>query len=284
MEVIRKVDDLLKRRSIYNYVNKAGLVPTQGCIHEGHLSLIKEMVRDCDLRMVSIFVNPTEFDSEKEYKSYPRSLERDVEILKGTGIDILFAPDESEMYPNGVDQSFKLTVPKKLCSAMCGKRKKGGFDGAAQTMTKLMNVTRPDVVFMGQKDYQLAKVVQALIDDLYYGDVDLTVLPTVRAANGLAYSSRANFLNRYQLESAEALYRTLEFLKRVINNKEADVKKLNDMAKEFLVGYPEFELEYLEVLDAKTLKGVKTVDDAENLLLAISGYIGGVRLVDNMVI
>lgn len=284
MELITTVDDLVRRRRVYNYVNNAGLVMTRGALHDGHLSLIQQMVRDCDLRMISIFLDPNQFASEKEYMKYPRNLERDLEVIKNLTVDVVFAPDVDEIYPNGYDSSFAFKVPDHLKKPLRGKDNYDFFDNVSHVTSKLINVMKPNVIYMGQKDFQQARITEALIDDLYFGTVDLNVLPTARAESGLAYGCGANTLNRYQVETAEALYRTLEFLKRMIQNGEVSVPKLKKLAKEFLASFPEIELEYLDFLDASNMEQVKKVGEAGATLIGIAGFIGDVRLTDNIIL
>ncbi len=283
MELITNIEEFRKKREAYNFVRRVGYVSTGGAIHEGHLSLIREMVKESDFRIVSIFVNPTEFKSNDDYMSYPRNLERDIELLKSTNIDVVFAPSAEELYPLGVTDNFKFKIPKPLSHHLCGQYRAGYFDGACQHLVKMLNLVKPDVTYFGQKDYQLARIAQAMVKDLFLGS-EIRVLPTVRTKKGIALSARNKMLQKEQAESAEALIRTLEFLARVVNNGEENVVELKKMALEFLESYPEFKLEYLEMVDAVTMEPLGDLADAQNILAATAGYVGDVRLIDNVII
>ncbi len=184
-----------------------GFVPTMGALHGGHVSLIEAARQECDVVVVSIFVNPTQFGEAEDFQKYPRDFEQDKLMLEKAEVDYLFYPEASEMYPDGEMIEFKL--PDDLVSWGCAKSRPGHFEGVAQVCTKLFNIIKPSKVYFGQKDYQQTLVIERLLKDLNY-DIELRVMPTVREADGLAMSSRNKRLSREGREKAKLIFKALQ--------------------------------------------------------------------------
>lgn len=282
MEVITKVDEFLKLRSKYNFSTRVGFVPTMGALHEGHLSLIDEMVGECDFRVVSIFVNPMQFDERADFDKYPRDLDQDLKILRSKNIDAVFVPEVDEIYPFGKN-GFEFVLPDRFKGKMCASSREGHFEGVCSVIVKLFNIVRPNFVYFGQKDYLQAKIVESLIEDMFLNCV-INVLPTVRDKNDVALSSRNSLLSDDEMKDAEALIRCLNFVDRLIRNGETDTEGLLKLSRDFLKSFEKFELEYLEFYDAVGLRRLENVMDAQARLIAIAGRIGKVRLIDNKIL
>lgn len=208
MQVLRTIPITQKMMSLTLEQGKTiGFVPTMGYLHAGHMSLVEAARQECDVVVVSIFVNPTQFLPGEDLSDYPRDLEQDKLKLERAEVDYLFYPDESEIYPS--EEVIELRFPESLTRVMCGKTRPGHFEGVAQICAKLFNIVRPHKVYFGQKDYQQTVIVRKLIEDLNYG-IEMRVVPTVREQGGLAMSSRNKYLTDEEREAAQVLYQALK--------------------------------------------------------------------------
>ncbi len=197
-----------------------GFVPTMGALHKGHLSLMKHAKAESDIVVASIFVNPAQFGPKEDYKEYPRDLEGDTEKARSAGIDILFVPQVSAIYPDG----YKTYVEVEgLADIMCGKARPGHFSGVATVVLKLFNIVRPHKTFLGQKDYQQTVIIKRIVKDLN-ADVEIVMLPTVREEDGLAMSSRNQYLNQEERRSATILYQSLQEARLLFESGETSSK------------------------------------------------------------
>ena len=254
-----------------------GLVPTMGSLHEGHFSLVKKALEENDLVVVSIFVNPTQFNKKEDLDNYPRDLRRDVAQLEKLGCHAVFTPEVDEMYPTKPSISFDAGY---LESIMEGKFRPGHFSGVVQVVSKLFNIIDPDRAYFGQKDLQQLVLIQTLVRELNF-DVEIVAAPTIREKSGLAMSSRNKRLNDDQLEIAAGIYKGLILIKSEFQSKNS-VENAMATGISFYEKSTDFELEYLEIVDADTLLRIKNPNATENIAICVAGYVGGVRLLDNI--
>jgi pantoate--beta-alanine ligase len=257
-----------------------GLVPTMGALHEGHLSLVREARKMCDVVVVSVFVNPTQFSPGEDFNRYPRDLTKDTTILSDYNIDYIFAPSVDEIYPKGF--STYVTV-EGLSEQFEGASRPGHFRGVATVLAVLFNTVRPDFAFFGQKDAQQTLVVKRLVRDLAF-DTEIVVLPTVREESGLALSSRNAYLDREDRQAANVLYRALSRAREVYMEGERNPKRLNEAVRAAVEAEPRVRLDYVGVCDAETMEKLERVSDDRPVLIALAAHVGKTRLIDNIVI
>ena len=257
---------------------KIGLVPTMGALHEGHASLVKRSVADNDVTVVSVFVNPTQFNDKNDLKNYPRTLEADCTLLASLGADYVFAPSVEEVYPEPDTRSFSYPP---IDTVMEGARRPGHFNGVCQIVSKLFYMVRPDRAYFGEKDFQQIAVVRAMVNDLKI-PVELCPCPIVREKSGLALSSRNSLLTDAEKRTAicisQALKTSVEFAKS------HTVKETHDFVVGALNATKGLEVEYFEIVNGITLQSVSSWDDADYVVGCITVYCGSrpVRLIDNI--
>jgi pantoate--beta-alanine ligase len=257
-----------------------GLVPTMGALHEGHLSLVREARRMCDVVIVSVFVNPAQFGPAEDFDRYPRDLTGDTTKLADYNVDYIFAPPVEEMYPKHF--STYVTV-EGLSETMEGAARPGHFRGVATVLTVLFNSVRPDFAFFGQKDAQQTLVVKRLVRDLAF-DIEVVVLPTVREQTGLALSSRNAYLTGEQHKAAAVLYRALSQAREVYNEGERNAKRLAESVRAQVGVEPLARVEYVGVVDAETMERFDRIPEDRPVLIALAAHVGRTRLIDNIVI
>ncbi len=277
MRLIRKIDEM--RKYVRERKNKKliGFVPTMGYLHEGHLSLIRKARRECDEVIVSIFVNPTQFGRGEDYHSYPRDLKRDIALSEKEKVDVIFAPSVEEMYPEGY--STFVQVEGRLSSVLEGASRPGHFRGVCTVLVKLFNIINPDISFFGEKDFQQALIVKKMVEDLNI-DTRIVLLPTVREEDGLAMSSRNSYFNKEERKAAIILYRSLKKAKEWIDQGERNSSRIIQKMKDFIAKEPLARIDYIAIVDSKSLEEVEQVERGN--LIALAVYIGKVRLIDNM--
>ncbi len=256
-----------------------GLVPTMGALHEGHLSLIREARRMCDMVVVSIFVNPTQFAPGEDFSRYPRDLTKDTTQLADDNVDYIFAPTPEEIYPKNF--ATYVTV-EGLSEQLEGAARPGHFRGVATVLAVLFNIVRPDFAYFGQKDAQQTLVVKRLVRDLAF-DTEIVVLPTVREETGLALSSRNAYMNGDERRAATILYRALARAEAIYQSGERSGRKLSEVVRAEIETEPRARLEYVSVADADTLERLDKLDDRP-VLVAVAARIGQTRLIDNIVL
>lgn len=255
-----------------------GLVPTMGALHEGHLSLVRAARASCDFVAATIFVNPLQFGPHEDLERYPRSLERDCEMLAQEGVDVVFAPAVEEMYPRPM--AAVVDVPE-IGSRLDGASRTGHFRGVATVVTKLFHIVQPDRAFFGQKDAAQVAVLQAMVRDLNF-DVELVILPTVREPDGLAMSSRNKYLNEEERARALVLHRALAEVEGEFGRGRRDAAELRALMRERMESVAGLRCEYAEIVDRATLE---PVNEAEaGTLAAIAAWVGNTRLIDNVVL
>jgi pantoate--beta-alanine ligase len=256
-----------------------GLVPTMGALHDGHLSLVKEARRMCDVVIVSVFVNPTQFGPNDDFTRYPRDLTKDASTLTDYNVDYIFAPSVEEMYPKGF--ATYVTV-EGLSDQLEGVSRPGHFRGVATVVSILLNVVRPDFAFFGQKDAQQTLIVKRLVKDLAF-DTEIVILPTVREESGLAMSSRNAFLANEERNAALVLYRGLSRAKEAYKQGERSGHRLAEIVRSTVEEEPRARLDYVSVSDACTLEPLDRLDD-RTVLIALAVRIGKTRLIDNTIL
>jgi pantoate--beta-alanine ligase len=255
-----------------------GLVPTMGAFHEGHLSLMRQARRDCDVVVVSLFVNPAQFNDPADLERYPSDHERDESLAAELGVDHLFAPAVAEVYPDGFATTVSVAgITETLEGAHRGR---SHFDGVTTVVTKLFNMVSPDVAYFGQKDAQQALVIRRLVRDLDM-PVRIEVCPTVREPDGLALSSRNAHLSPADRARAAALHRALDAVQDAVSAGERDAATLRALAQSELAS-SEIEPDYFELVSTDTLTPVRRVDGA--VLAVLAAHVGGTRLIDNQLI
>ena len=262
--------------------SEIGLVPTMGSLHEGHLSLLRGARERCDLVVMSLFVNPAQFGPGEDLASYPRDEARDLELAEGEGVDVVFAPEAAEVYPDGF--ATKVEVGGGLTAVLDGDPARRGpehFRGVTTVVAKLFNVVAPDVAYFGQKDAQQALVIRRMAQDLDF-PVEVVTLPIVREPDGLAMSSRNAYLGEGERERAAALSRALRAASERAAAGETSVEGALAAARAELDAAG-IEAEYLEARDAEDLEPVQTFN-GRPVLVAVAARVGNARLIDNVVI
>jgi pantoate--beta-alanine ligase len=259
---------------------RIALVPTMGNLHDGHLSLIRIAAEHADRVVCSIFVNPTQFGPSEDIASYPRTPEADDALLAEQGIvDLLFVPSEDDIYPHGLNGSVVVNLPA-LVGELCGRSRPGHFNGVASVVLRLLNIVTPDVLVVGRKDYQQAILLARMIRDLHL-PVEILLGDTVREADGLAMSSRNQYLTPAEREVAGTLHAVLQELAVQLRNGGASIDKLAPRAREQLVSAG-FKPDYIELRRARELGAVTSKLPDEPLILLGAAWLGRARLIDNV--
>ncbi|MET4046059.1 pantoate--beta-alanine ligase [Bradyrhizobium sp. RT6a] len=256
---------------------RIGFVPTMGCLHEGHLALVKASRARCPVTVVSIFVNPTQFGPNEDLSVYPRDFSRDQRLCSEAGIDFLFAPDAREIYPPEFDT---FVEPGDLARRLCGAFRPGHFRGVATVACKLFNMVQPNVAFVGQKDLQQCAVVRRMTVDLDL-PTEIVIVPTVREHDGLAMSSRNRYLNAEERQRALAISRALFAAEAAFRASERDSEKLIRIAEWHLQSID--HLQYLEIVHAHTLRPAASPLSGP-AAICVAGYVGRTRLIDNVIL
>ena len=259
-----------------------GLVPTMGYLHEGHLSLVREARKQVGSKgkvAVSIYVNPTQFAPTEDLARYPRDLRRDLTLLRALGVDVVFTPDDAEMYPGKNENRFTTyVVEENLSRVMEGASRPTHFRGVTTVVAKLFNLVLPDVAVFGQKDFQQAAIIRRMMADLNF-PVKIVVAPTLRECDGLAMSSRNKFLDPGQRAQAVILYHALQAAGAAVKKKPVSAARLKADLKEFITAAPLARLDYVEFFDPETLEPVQQVKPGTQMALAV--FFGKTRLIDN---
>jgi len=278
MRVVRTLADMRQARAALP--GSVGLVPTMGYLHDGHLSLVRRARSECDHVVVSIFVNPTQFGPHEDYHRYPRDEARDLSLLEGEAVDLVFLPSAEEMYPPGFCTWVEVRGP--LAEVLEGASRPGHFRGVATVVLKLFNLVQPHRAYFGEKDAQQLRVVRRMVADLDV-PVEIVACPTVRDPDGLAMSSRNVYLSKEQREQALALPRCLELARRLIVDEGVrDAAAVRARLTEFLRCSPGVELDYVSLAHPETLEEVQRIEGPVLVLLAAK--VGSARLIDNALI
>lgn len=257
---------------------RLGFVPTMGALHEGHLSLVRAANASCDVVAASIFVNPTQFGPNEDLAKYPRTFERDCDLLEREGVGLLFAPSVEEMYPRG---ALTWVTVEELSGKLDGKSRPGHFRGVTTVVSKLLNIVGPDAAFFGQKDAAQVAIIRRMVRDLNF-PVVVVACPIVREADGLAMSSRNAYLDAHQRKEALVLRRSLLRVEKSWESGERSAAKLVDEGREEFAGKDSVRLDYFEIVDPESLDSVDTA--IEGALVAVAAFVGSTRLIDNILL
>ena len=253
-----------------------GFVPTMGALHKGHLSLTDYSKKQCDITVVSIFVNPTQFNNKADLEKYPRTIEQDLEMLQSKHIDIIFMPNEHQMYPKEDTRKFNFGT---IETVMEGKFRDGHFNGVAQIVSKLFDFVKPDKAFFGLKDFQQLAVIKDMVRQLNM-PVEIVPCPIIREENGLAMSSRNQRLSKQQKQDASILYKTLNYITE--NYKNYLPAELQKQSIEKIEQNSNLKVEYLEIVDDNSLQNISDWNNSSNITSCVAAMCGDVRLIDNM--
>jgi len=256
-----------------------GFVPTMGALHEGHLSLVRVARKECEVCVMSIFVNPLQFGPHEDFKRYPRPWIQDRRLAEQAGVDVLFQPSAEEMYPNG--EVTCVEPPLSLTSGLCGAFRPGHFRGVATVVTKLFHIVKPTHAYFGQKDAQQCAVIRQMIRDLNF-DIRLRVCPLVREPDGLAMSSRNQYLSPRERQAATVLFRALQAAAQRVRQGERSAAAIRQAVASVMRQEPLAHLEYVEVVHPDTLTRPRYLSG--RVMIAMAAWIGKTRLIDNIIL
>lgn len=278
MQVLKSKIELVSLIDNYKKEGKTiGFVPTMGALHNGHLSLVKECKKNSDIAVVSIFVNPTQFNDPEDLKRYPRTLEKDTELLKTVDCDLIFAPSVEEIYPEPDTRKFDFGY---LESVMEGAKRPGHFNGVGQVVSRLFDIVRPDKAFFGMKDFQQVAIIKNMVKQLNYS-IQIFPCPIVREESGLALSSRNTLLDADHKKNAPHIYATLKKARNLAS--ELSVSDLKKWITDEINSNSYLETEYVEIVDDTTLKITEDWKEAGTKVACVAVYAGNIRLIDNIV-
>jgi pantoate--beta-alanine ligase len=281
MKIITTIPQLRKTIATMRRKGRSiGFVPTMGALHNGHLSLIRRSKKQSDITVLSIFVNPAQFGPKEDYKKYPRTWPADIQKARRDGVEIVFAPTAHAMYPRGfatwvsMDKSITDTV-------LCGRSRPGHFHGVATVVAKLLNLVQPDIMYLGQKDAQQCVVLHRMVNDLNI-PTRVVVCPTVREKDGLAMSSRNQYLSSAERQEAIALYQALCLGRDLIRNRERHASRICSAMRQHVQKNSRGVIDYLNAVDPATLQSLRKIRGA--VLLAGAVRFGNTRLIDNIIV
>lgn len=278
MQLINDIPNLREiRRTWQNSAKVIAFVPTMGNLHQGHLNLVREAKKQADIVVVSIFVNPMQFGPDEDLDAYPRTLESDSQQLKSLGVDVLFMPQASDIYARGLEQQTFVEVPG-LSYMICGASRPGHFRGVATIVCKLFNMVQPNLAFFGEKDFQQLQVIKAMVTDLSM-NLKVCGVATTRDADGLAMSSRNQYLSDSERKLAPTMYTKMQQLAEDIQSGRRDFSHLTQAYKLQLAELG-FNPDYLEIRNAETL--LQPGHEDQSLVLLAAAFLGKTRLIDNL--
>jgi pantoate--beta-alanine ligase len=279
MRVVKTIKDLRQIiKALRRKGRRIGFVPTMGYVHEGHLSLMRRAKKECDICVVSIYVNPKQFGPQEDFRCYPRDIKRDSLMIKKENVDILFIPSDNDVYPN---RCLTYIDVEKLTDTLCAPFRPGHFKGVATVVAKLLNMVSPDVMYLGQKDAQQAVVLKQMVTDLDF-PVLVRVVPTVRQKDGLALSSRNIHLSEVDRAQAPVLYKALKDAVGHIQAGERSAVKITAIIQNTITRRSGGKVQYVACVDADTLEPLETLKG--KVLIALGVFFGKTRLIDNVII
>lgn len=279
MIVVQTKKDLKEKLTIFKQNQQTiGFVPTMGFLHEGHVKLLEEAKKENDIVVLSIFVNPLQFGPNEDLDSYPRDVERDEKFAKLAGVDVIFRPQVEEMYPD--EPSYTVLVHNRV-DVLCGKSRKGHFDGVATVLTKLFNLVQPNRAYFGMKDAQQVAVIEGLIEEFHF-PIELVSVPTVREEDGLAKSSRNVYLSEDERQQAIVLFKSLSKAKETILNGERNKQSVVDLVRKTIESESSGVIDYVEVLSYPHLKEIEVISG--KIIIAVAVKFTNARLIDNITI
>lgn len=266
-------------QKLRNQSLKVGFVPTMGALHNGHIALMNECKKKCDIVVCSIFINPTQFNDKKDFEKYPITIEKDIYLLESNKIDILFLPGIDEIYKDGINhlQHFDIGYLEKILE---GKYRPGHFQGVCNVVSRLLKCVQPDVIFLGRKDYQQYLVLKTMMD-VFFPQVKIEAVNIQREKSGLAMSSRNARLSESARREAAVIYKNLFFIKQNFSRKDFDLFKKEMTGDLMKHGFE--KIDYIELCDAATLMATKP-GKTKKMIVLVAAFIEGVRLIDNMIL
>lgn len=270
---MRQLSQALKQKG-----KTIGFVPTMGYLHKGHLSLVRQAKKNCDITVMSIYVNPLQFGSKEDFKKYPRDLKRDAQMAEKVGVDYLYIPEHKQMYPEGYLTTVEVD---KMTKVLCGASRPGHFKGVTTVVAKLFNIVLPDIAYFGQKDAQQAVVIKKMVKDLNMPLV-IKVMPIIRECDGLAMSSRNIYLSQAKRKEALVLYNSLKLAKQLIDQGQKNASKITQAIKSLIRRMKSAKIDYVSIVDAENLMPKKKIKG--KVLIALAVFIGKTRLIDNLVL
>jgi pantoate--beta-alanine ligase len=278
MEVIKTIKDMKEFSSQTRRAGKTiAFVPTMGYFHDGHLSLMREGRRRGNLLIISLFVNSTQFGPNEDFKNYPRDFERDSKMAEEVGVDVLFAPEASDLYPLNHQTIVRV---EKVTQNLCGRSRPIHFQGVTTVVMMLFEIVMPHVAIFGEKDYQQLVTIQQMVRDLHLS-VEVVGMPTVREVDGLAMSSRNAYLLPEERKAALSLYRSLQKAKELLRKGERKADRILHEMKGIFQSEPLVRIDYVQICDATTLQDVDRIEG--DVVVALAAYLGKTRLIDNLV-
>jgi pantoate--beta-alanine ligase len=279
MEVITKINEMRTRvLSVKDRKRSIGFVPTMGALHDGHISLIRSAREENDELVVSIYLNPTQFDNSDDFDKYPRQLNKDIEIIRKENADVIFTPCTEEMYPDGFCTH---VTQDKLTDALCGGVRPGHFNGVTTIVTKLFNIIDPDRAYFGQKDYQQSAIIKRLVADMNM-DVDIRVCPTVREEDGLALSSRNKRLSLEDRKDALCIHGSLQKAGAMFASNVRDAKDIVEEMTSVIKKTKQTRIDYISIVNVDTLEDLSFING--RALAAVAVWLGNTRLIDNIIL
>ncbi len=277
MKIVKKTSELEVLVSLFKELGlKIGLVPTMGALHNGHASLVKKAVAENDVVIVSIFVNPTQFNNKNDLATYPRTVEADCALLESLGANIAFTPTVEQIYPYPDTRQFDFTPLDKV---MEGPMRPGHFNGVAQVVSRLFDIAQPNKAYFGEKDYQQLAIIREMVRQFNY-PIEIVGCPIIREADGMALSSRNTLLSANERQTAVRISQTLAKSQSLL--KEKSVKELQQWVIDEINRGGELEVEYYEIVNGTTLQPINSWNDCDNPVGCITVYCGKVRLIDNI--
>ncbi len=285
MELLQTVDAMQAHADAARAEGQTlALVPTLGALHKGHLALVRRAIDEADHVTVSVFVNPTQFGPDEDYEDYPRDLDGDRETLEALDVDAMFAPSVEEMYPHAHDDTLPGPLAwvevERLDEHLCGAFREGHFRGVTTVVTKLFHACKPDVAVFGTKDAQQYVILQRMVDELLF-DIELVGVSTVREDDGLAASSRNEYLSPSEREQSTVLYEAVTAAEAAIHGGEQEAEAVVRAMDRELAAAPDAEVQYAEVVDAHTLQPLDRLEPGQDVLAAVAVFFGDTRLIDN---
>lgn len=278
MKIVKTTTEILSLLHNYNKKKSIGFIPTMGALHEGHVSLIERSKKDCDITICSIFVNPTQFNSQEDFKNYPKQINTDILKLQKANCDIIFVPKKSDLYSeNEKTKKYNFGI---LSSVMEGKYRIGHFNGMATIVEKFLNIIQPTKAFFGEKDLQQLQIVKELVKKEKIS-TEIIGIPTIREHNGLAKSSRNQLLTVKQKREASLIYECLCYCKE---NKRLGITILKDYISTSFNKNNSLDLEYVEFVSLKTLQPIQNWHKKNTNAICIAAYVNHVRLIDNIIL
>ena len=278
MKIYTKISECKEAlKNIKKDGNDIGLVPTMGFLHEGHLSLVRQSVKDNTTTAVSVFVNPLQFGEGEDFDIYPRDFNKDCELLESENVDIVFHPTVEGLYRDNF--STKICV-KGMTEKLCGLKRPGHFEGVCTVVSKLFNIIMPDRAYFGMKDYQQLQIIKKLVDDLNY-DIEIIGMSIIRENNGLAMSSRNAYLGDKKRKDAVCLFSSFSLVDKLLREGIRESESIVIYIKKFIQSFEDTKIDYVEIVDPKTLDKITHI--AGNFLLVLAVYIGETRLIDNKI-